>query len=128
MNPPTPSIPSREIPTDAMNGFAMLGFNLLLLCGGIALFVFAAISTPLGTHYPMNVLQVVLVFAGVLVMIAFFFLLGGFFTLQPNEARLLILFGAYKGTVRQSGFWWANPFYAKFTKMSLRAYNLNWRS
>jgi regulator of protease activity HflC (stomatin/prohibitin superfamily) len=37
----------------------------------------------------------------------------GFFTLQPNEARVLILFGAYKGTVRESGFHWANPFYAR---------------
>jgi regulator of protease activity HflC (stomatin/prohibitin superfamily) len=36
----------------------------------------------------------------------------GFFTLQPNEARVLILFGAYKGTVRESGFHWGNPFYS----------------
>jgi len=40
-------------------------------------------------------------------------LLCGHFTLQPNEARVLILFGAYKGTVRTSGFWWANPFYSR---------------
>jgi len=38
-------------------------------------------------------------------------LLGGFFTLQPNEARVLVLFGNYKGTVRESGFHWGNPFY-----------------
>jgi regulator of protease activity HflC (stomatin/prohibitin superfamily) len=126
MNPPSSSsTPSREIPTVAKHGFAMLGVNLLLLCGGIALFVFAALSTARADHNPVSGLQVALVLAGVLVMVAFFFLLGGFFTLQPNEARLLILFGAYKGTVRTSGFWWANPFYAKFTKMSLRAYNLN---
>jgi regulator of protease activity HflC (stomatin/prohibitin superfamily) len=37
----------------------------------------------------------------------------GFFTLQPNEARVLILFGAYKGTVRRSGFHWANPLYSR---------------
>jgi regulator of protease activity HflC (stomatin/prohibitin superfamily) len=36
---------------------------------------------------------------------------GGFFTLQPNEARVLVLFGKYKGTVRDSGFFWGNPFY-----------------
>jgi regulator of protease activity HflC (stomatin/prohibitin superfamily) len=41
------------------------------------------------------------------------FIAVGFFTLQPNEARVLILFGAYKGTVRKSGFWWANPLYAR---------------
>ena len=38
---------------------------------------------------------------------------GGFFTLQPNEARVLILFGAYKGTCVKSGFHWTNPFYTK---------------
>jgi regulator of protease activity HflC (stomatin/prohibitin superfamily) len=36
----------------------------------------------------------------------------GFFSLQPNEARVLVLFGAYKGTVRNSGFHWGNPFYS----------------
>lgn len=36
----------------------------------------------------------------------------GFFTLQPNEARVLVLFGNYKGTVRAPGFHWANPFYS----------------
>ncbi|HUB69071.1 MAG TPA: hypothetical protein VL984_01480, partial [Acidimicrobiales bacterium] len=36
----------------------------------------------------------------------------GFFTLQPNEARALILFGRYTGTTRQVGFLWANPFFS----------------
>lgn len=49
---------------------------------------------------------------------------AGFFTLQPNEARVLILFGAYKGTIRKSGFHWANPFYSK-KKISLRIRNFN---
>src|SRR5271168_3719295 len=39
--------------------------------------------------------------------------LKGFFSLQPNEARVLVLFGAYTGTVRTSGFHWANPFYSR---------------
>jgi regulator of protease activity HflC (stomatin/prohibitin superfamily) len=38
------------------------------------------------------------------------FLSKGFFTLQPNEARVLILFGKYVGTVKKDGFHWANPF------------------
>ena len=38
------------------------------------------------------------------------FLTKGFFTLQPNEARVLILFGKYVGTVKKDGFHWANPF------------------
>jgi regulator of protease activity HflC (stomatin/prohibitin superfamily) len=41
------------------------------------------------------------------------FICCGFFTLEPNEARVLILFGSYKGTERRSGFHWANPFYAR---------------
>jgi regulator of protease activity HflC (stomatin/prohibitin superfamily) len=41
------------------------------------------------------------------------FFCAGFFTLEPNEARVLILFGNYKGTARRSGFHWANPFYAR---------------
>jgi regulator of protease activity HflC (stomatin/prohibitin superfamily) len=36
----------------------------------------------------------------------------GYFTLQPNEARVLILFGNYRGTTRQVGLFWGNPFYA----------------
>jgi regulator of protease activity HflC (stomatin/prohibitin superfamily) len=48
----------------------------------------------------------------------------GFFTLQPNEAAVLVLFGKYVGTVRESGFHWANPFYLK-KKVSLRRRNLN---
>jgi len=49
---------------------------------------------------------------------------GGFFTLQPNEAAVLVLFGSYKGTVRDSGFFWTNPFNRKI-RVSLRARNLN---
>jgi len=48
----------------------------------------------------------------------------GFFTLQPNEAAVLILFGDYQGTVRESGFFFTNPFNRK-NKISLRARNLN---
>jgi regulator of protease activity HflC (stomatin/prohibitin superfamily) len=52
--------------------------------------------------------------------------LCGHFTLQPNSAKVLILFGAYHGTVRNSGFHWANPFYSKVgTKISLRTRNFN---
>ncbi|RMF73701.1 MAG: SPFH domain-containing protein [Planctomycetota bacterium] len=51
-------------------------------------------------------------------------LLAGFFTLQPNQAAVLLLFGAYKGTARQPGFHWANPFYTKI-KVSLRTRNFN---
>jgi regulator of protease activity HflC (stomatin/prohibitin superfamily) len=49
---------------------------------------------------------------------------SGFFTLQPNEAVVLLLFGAYQGTVRDSGFWFTNPFRKKL-RISRRARNLN---
>lgn len=52
------------------------------------------------------------------------FLCAGFFTLQPNMAAVLILFGKYKGTVLTSGFHWANPLLIK-KKVSRRAHNLN---
>ena len=48
---------------------------------------------------------------------------GGFFTLQPNGACILSLFGEYKGTVRESGFFWTNPFMTK-RKISLRSRSL----
>jgi len=48
----------------------------------------------------------------------------GFFIVQPNEARVLVLFGRYAGSVRDSGFWWANPFMVK-RHISLRIRNFN---
>jgi regulator of protease activity HflC (stomatin/prohibitin superfamily) len=54
---------------------------------------------------------------GVLLVIAFFIALSGFFTLQPNEARVLVLFGDYKGTVRTEGFHFGNPFYTNGPSM-----------
>ena len=51
------------------------------------------------------------------------FVLSGLYMLQPNEAAILLLFGAYKGTDRTEGLRWANPFYRK-QKISLRAHNL----
>lgn len=61
-------------------------------------------------------------FLGVIAAIAAF-LLTGVFVVNPNEAKVLVLFGNYVGTVRESGFYWANPFHAK-TRISLKARNL----
>jgi regulator of protease activity HflC (stomatin/prohibitin superfamily) len=58
------------------------------------------------------------------IALAMMIIWGGFFTLQPNEARVLVLFGEYRGTVRASGFHWTNPFMKKL-HVSLRARNLN---
>ena len=49
---------------------------------------------------------------------------SGFIVVQPNESRVLIFFGKYIGTVRNSGFWWVNPFTIK-RRVSLRIRNFN---
>jgi regulator of protease activity HflC (stomatin/prohibitin superfamily) len=53
-----------------------------------------------------------------------FFLLPGFMVVNPNESMGLVLFGDYIGTIKDNGFFWANPFYVK-KKISLRARNLD---
>ena len=53
-----------------------------------------------------------------------FVLMRGFFTVNPNSSKVMVLFGAYKGTVRDNGFFWANPFYTR-QKISLRARNFD---
>jgi len=50
--------------------------------------------------------------------------IAGFTVVQPNEARVLVLFGKYIGSVRDSGFWWTNPFADK-KRVSLRIRNFN---
>ncbi len=62
--------------------------------------------------------------AGVLAFVGFLFLASGFFTLEPNESSVLVLFGEYKGTSKTEGFQWTNPFYSK-TKLSLRSRNFD---
>ena len=51
-------------------------------------------------------------------------LLPGFFQIEPNDARVMMFFGKYKGTVRDNGFFWVNPFYNK-SKLTLRARNMD---
>src|SRR5690242_15620088 len=95
---------NREIEVSVQNGWVMLGLVAVVLLVDIGLLVFQALHD--------SVLPA-LVFFVVASIIVVGLLSAGFFSLQPNEARVLILFGAYKGTVRISGFWWANPFYAR---------------
>jgi regulator of protease activity HflC (stomatin/prohibitin superfamily) len=57
-------------------------------------------------------------------LILIFISFGGFMIIQPNDSRVLILFGKYLGTVRDSGFWWVNPFTTK-KQVSLRIHNFN---
>ncbi len=52
------------------------------------------------------------------------FCCGGFVVVNPNESSVLVLFGAYKGTIKKNGFFWVNPFFTR-KKISLRARNLD---
>ncbi|MBC8045985.1 MAG: SPFH domain-containing protein [Fimbriimonadaceae bacterium] len=58
-----------------------------------------------------------------LIFIPVFFILIGFFIVNPNDSKVLVLFGKYIGTVNDNGFYWANPFYGK-SKVSLKARTL----
>jgi regulator of protease activity HflC (stomatin/prohibitin superfamily) len=103
------------------SGWIMFPVVLILLLGSIALLVRAIVVGERVVGHPLWGWFVVTLLGAIVAGV----MLAGFFTLQPNEARVLILFGAYRGTERASGFHWANPFYARDTKMSLRAHNFN---
>jgi regulator of protease activity HflC (stomatin/prohibitin superfamily) len=104
---------NKESTFSPLNGYLMLVLVLLLLGASIAALIAAGVQRD-GRFG-------VLGGAGMLLMVL---LIPGFFVVEPNLCRVLVLFGSYRGTVRQSGFWWTNPFTNK-KKVSLRAHNLN---
>jgi regulator of protease activity HflC (stomatin/prohibitin superfamily) len=89
-----------------MSGYGMLAAAMFMLGAIVFLFVFRQI------------------FLGVALSLIWGVLVSGFFVVNPNESRVITLFGSYIGTVKDNGFWWANPFFAK-KEISLRARNLN---
>ena len=92
----------------------------LVLVLVILLFLLSAGSIVYGTvSY-----SLILVSLGIIGVLVCIFLSIGLFTLQPNESCVLILFGEYVGTVKKSGFHFANPLYTK-KKISLRSRNIN---
>ena len=102
------STTNRERIVKTLNGWVVLPLVILLFFGALALLIFAIVAGVRGEGHPIWSLFVV----SLLLEAASIVMLVGFFTLQPNEARVLILFGAYKGTVRDAGFHWGNPFYS----------------
>jgi regulator of protease activity HflC (stomatin/prohibitin superfamily) len=91
---------------NAKSGFLMLFFALLILVGSIAGLI-------------------VVHFLGfIATLILGIFLLIGFIVVNPNESAVLVLFGAYKGTIKENGFFWVNPFFTR-KKISLRARNFD---
>jgi regulator of protease activity HflC (stomatin/prohibitin superfamily) len=90
-------------------GAAMLPIVVLLFLAGPALFITSLVlGQQHADHHPAWWLFV----TGILLFVLACFLAPGFFTLQPNESRVLILFGRYVGTIKAPGFHWGNPFYA----------------
>jgi len=60
----------------------------------------------------------------VITVLLFIFILIGFTVVNPNESCVLVLFGAYKGTIKENGFFWVNSFFVR-KKISLRARNFD---
>jgi regulator of protease activity HflC (stomatin/prohibitin superfamily) len=109
---------TREKVIQVTSGWSMLGLNLGLILGGAMLSIVSLIAAGFtdGAGALGLLISIPLVIAGAIMVF-------GHFTLQPNEARVLTLFGTYIGTVRDSGFFWTNPFMTK-TKLSLRTRNM----
>jgi len=87
------------------------GYFMLIMLG---LFILAGIFSLVN-----SILWLFFVFLVLLISIA-----PGFFLVNPNTSKVILLFGKYIGTVKENGFYWANPFYTK-KRISLRASNFD---
>ncbi|WP_237040793.1 SPFH domain-containing protein [Phocaeicola faecalis] len=96
-----------------INGFVAILFNLVML-PALAFLSFYLLEEIVWLAVP-----VLLVF-----ILAFVLMLPGYFSQEPNEARVMVFFGKYEGTFKKTGFYWVNPFMNK-KKLSLRARNLD---
>ncbi len=99
----------KEEPFKAISGWLAL---VILLVGLVAAFALALNGPNVESR----------VFSLVVAAVATIIALCGFIAVPPNTARALLLFGKYKGTVKDSGFFWVNPFFTK-KKLSLRVRN-----
>lgn len=108
------------------NGFLHLFINFLMLAAFILCIVWMVSWDCMFTEEcPEGTGWVALpVFSGLVFVIIYILDWCGFFTVQPNQSRVLIFFGKYRGTVKQNGFFWVNPFFSK-TKISFRANNMD---
>ena len=109
----------QEQPVRTYSGFVALaiGIALLVLAGWLVNDILANVRARVPSSFVMLATTVVVAITAVLVLL-------GLYTLQPNEAAIIQLFGAYRGTTRTPGLHATNPFYAR-KKLSLRARNLN---
>src|SRR5690349_9052925 len=103
-----------EAPIGTATGFLALVIGLAMLAGGGFLLAQSLVGGPRWGAFAL----------AIAVLVVAILVLAGLYTLQPNEAAILQLFGAYRGTSRVPGLRATNPFYTR-KKMSLRARNLN---
>jgi regulator of protease activity HflC (stomatin/prohibitin superfamily) len=103
----------KERVVEANSGWIFLVLVLLLYAGAVLSFVLAGVRE-----------EPSLAIWGGLSLLAAILQSPGFFVVNPNQARVLTLFGSYRGSVKQNGFFWTNPFMKK-QLVSLRARNLN---
>jgi regulator of protease activity HflC (stomatin/prohibitin superfamily) len=104
--------PSLERAGVGSNGIAMLFLLLIILAASLfGILALLAGGSP------------VIVVGLALLLLAFLFIISGFYMLQPNEGAAITLFGAYRGTDRVNGLRWTWPWMGK-KKISLRANNL----
>jgi len=103
---------SHEFKRVPASGWLALGLWFLGVAGSIAEIAWAAEANP------------PLALVGALGLLVALVCLAGFFIVEPNMARVLVLFGKYKGSVTSDGFFWVNPFTIK-RRISLRAHNLD---
>ena len=112
---------SREREVHVPNGWLMLPVVIAVFAIGIWLEVWFGFSVQRAVEA--KALPNFWILGGGLLVLALGVLMCcGFFTLQPNEGRVLVLFGSYRGTVRTSGWHWTNPLNSKI-KLSLRSRN-----
>ncbi len=100
-----PELPSRRVTERVarfLPGLRMLVLGIVLVSAGVALIVLAG-------HQSHGV-AVALIVLGILVFIASSLVLGGLTAVVPGQARVVQLFGRYRGTIRESGLQWVNPF------------------
>lgn len=96
------------------SGYGMLVAVVVALVAIVGLFIWSVVglaSTPDGVDPDLP--YGVTLAASIILFCLWFVPLNGFFSLQPGQARVCILFGNYVGTVRDEGFFWANPFYSR---------------
>lgn len=110
---------SNEVKLQPSGGYTALTAVMVVFPVAIAMFISGIVILENGKN-PAGLIGLI---GGILTFVCTLVSLNGFFTLLPNEACVLSLFGSYKGTAKDSGFFWVNPFMAK-RKISLRLRNL----